>query len=214
MLLAAGAEMDTPDLEGEYPLLKLFSGPTNSPLEDYQLEALALVLHPRVLANVDVNVQQPITLDTALHLAVQRRTPVAVALLIKRGALVNAKNSSGTAPLLVAANQWRAVLTVEQEMILAYLLDAPELDINVKGGSLERTALHQAVKIGCGKAVAMLKEHGARTELKDKRGHDVHAVLEHSKGLMKETGFNEIGALLLSNQSVPVRSFVKTAMNG
>lgn len=178
MLLAAGAEVDRTDAELDFPLLKLLAGAGDEPLENYQIEALALLLHPKVPTMVDVNVRQPVSHNTALHFAVKRRSPVAVAVLLHRGADVNAKNKSGTTPLLMAANQWRNFLTLEQEMTLSYLLKSPDIDVDVAGGSLGRTALHQAVAAGCAVAVEMLLERGAKASLRDKAGQDAHALLE------------------------------------
>lgn len=180
MLLEAGAELSQPDSTKEYPLTKLFSGPRDSPLEDYQISALALILHPSYSEStvIDVNVYQRASLDTALHLAVQRRTPYAVALLLHRGAKINAKNASGTTPLLMAANQWKPSLTVEQRYILSILLDHGNLEINAVGGSFNRTALHQAAKVGCVDAVQMLIDGGADVRLEDKNGESALSLCE------------------------------------
>jgi serine/threonine protein kinase len=172
MLLQAGAEMSRPDRLGEYALTKIFSGPLDTPLKEYQIKALALVLHKTVLdsTGVNVNVRQPVSHNTALHLAVQRRTPYAVKLLLYRGANVNAKNASGTTPLLIAASQWQVELSPPQKTTLAYLLEARDLKIDATGGSFDRSALHQAAKAGCYDAVDMLLEKGANVLLRDKLG--------------------------------------------
>ncbi|KAM0719463.1 hypothetical protein Q7P37_005368 [Cladosporium fusiforme] len=172
MLLQAGAELCRADFAKEYPLTKLFSGPRDSPLEMHQIAALALVLHPSFAKStgIDVNVRQPASLDTALHLAVQRRTPYAVSLLLHRGANINATNASGTTPLLMAASQWQLYLTSEQRLILTFLLEHDSLKVNAVGGSFGRTALHQAARVGCVGAIVMLLERGADVLLRDKDG--------------------------------------------
>jgi serine/threonine protein kinase/ankyrin repeat protein len=180
MLLEAGAELSQHDSTKEYLLTKLFSGPRDSPLEKYQIRALALILHPKFSksTNIDVNVHQRATLDTSLHLAVQRRTPYAVALLLYRGANINAENASGTTPLLMAASQWKSSLTVEQRSILSFLLDYKDLEINAMGGSFNRTALHQAARVGCVDAVQMLVDGGADVRLRDKHGETALSLCE------------------------------------
>ncbi|PPJ49862.1 hypothetical protein CBER1_04976 [Cercospora berteroae] len=165
MLLAAGAEPNVPDRTGEYPLTKLFKGSAGDiPLEDYQKEY--------------ANVRQPFTLDTPLHQAVRRRTAQAVALLIHYGADVNAKNASGTTPLVMAASQWRGELTDQQERVLRYLLDAEDIDLDAKGGTLGRTASHHASATGCAVALDMLLESGADKSLQDKDGNTALTILE------------------------------------
>ena len=180
MLLEAGAELSQQDSTKEYPLTKLFSGPRDSPLEQYQIRALALILHPKFAqsTDIDVNVHQRATLDTSLHLAVQRRTPYAVALLLYRGANINAANASGITPLLMAASQWKSSLTVEQRSILSFLLENKDLEINAMGGSFNWTALHQAAKVGCVDAVQMLVDRGADIHLRDKHGKSALSLCE------------------------------------
>jgi serine/threonine protein kinase/ankyrin repeat protein len=184
MLLEAGAELSQHDSTKEYPLTKLFSGPRDSPLEQYQIRALALILHPKFSKSTDINVNvyQRATLDTSLHLAVQRRTPYAVALLLYRGANINAENASGTTPLLMAASQWKSSLTVEQRSILSFLLEYENLEINAMGGSFNRTALHQAAKVGCVDAVQMLVDRGADVRLRDKLDKSALSLCKASTG--------------------------------
>lgn len=179
MLLGGGAEMNECDGDGDYPLLKLFSGPAWLEMENHRIEALALVLHPKVPAPVDVNVRQPVTLNTALHLAIKRRTAVAVAVLVHRGADVNAKNASGTTPLLMTANTWRSTMLLHQKLTLRHLLRASSLDIDVKGGTLARTALHTAAAARCAWAVEMLVERGASRIEVDKEGCNALRILEN-----------------------------------
>ncbi|KAM3424870.1 hypothetical protein BST61_g6847 [Cercospora zeina] len=182
MLLAAGAELNVADPTGEYPLTKLFKGSAGDvPLEDYHKECLALIFHPKVQSTVDANVRQPFTLDSPLHQAVRRRTAQAVALLIHKGADVNAKNASGTTPLLMAANQWRGKLSDQQEGMLRYLLDAEKIDLDAKGGTLGRTALHHAAAAGCAVALDMLLESGADKTVQDKNGKNALSILEDGR---------------------------------
>lgn len=206
-LLGGGAEMDTPDGEGEYPIHKLFfasaSGKAqtqqqDSPLQTWQIDALALILHPKVLANVDVNVRQPVSWNTPLHLAVKRRTPAAVAMLLHSGADANAKNASGTTPLLIAASQWRGQMSLEQEMVLYYLLQSREIIVDAQGGSLYRSALQYACAAGCALAVEMLLEKGAGVQIRDKKGLGAMAVLEAAKENLEKDVVEEIENMLTS----------------
>lgn len=180
MLLSAGAKMNTADGKGDYPLLKLLGGPADEPLEEYKTIALALILNKGVPTEVDVNVKQPMSQNTALHLAVQRRASAAVGMLIHHGADVNATTASGTTPLIMAASQWRDTLTSEQSEILQRLLAASEIEIDVVGGSLSRTALHHAMASGCKEAAKLLVERGASLSGCDKDGHDALALLQQS----------------------------------
>lgn len=181
MLLAAGANMNKPDLTDEYPLTKLFKGVGDAPLEEYQRQSLALMLHANVQSMVDVDVRQAFTMETALHLAVRRRSAQAVALLIHRQADVNAKSSSGTTPLLIAANQWKGRLSDQQERILAFLLAAENLEVDVVGGTLRRSALHYAAAAGSATALDRLLEKGADPNLKDKEGNNALRILKNAQ---------------------------------
>lgn len=196
ILLASGVEIDVPDDAGEYPLHKIFGGGDDVPLEAYQVQTLALFLHPKVPTTVSVNVLQPGSLNSALHLAVRRRTPNAVALLVHYGADVNAINVSGNTPLLLAANQWRSVLTEDQGMILKYLLGVKGLMIDNTGGSLAQTALHYAIAAGCVVAVEMLLEQDASTEIKNKDGCNAAALLKKFKSKMTVETYDDIAEML------------------
>ncbi|KAH9823716.1 Protein tyrosine kinase [Teratosphaeria destructans] len=192
VLLVNGADANIPDGKGSYPLLTLLSGNANEVLDDKVLDAFSLFLHPKVPVSVDVNVRQRETLNTALHLAVRRTSPPIVALLISHGANVNALNSSGISPLLMAANQWRATLTTEQRLVLEFLLEAPEIDVDAVGGSLRRSALHQAVSARCTAAVEMLARRGASREVKDTHGATVSETLKGLREGMESGAFEAL----------------------
>lgn len=194
MLLAAGADMNKPDTAGEYPLTKLFKGAADATLEEYQRQSLALMLHVNVQSIVDVDVQESISKETALHLAIRRRSAQAVALLVHRKANVNAKNASGTTPLLMAANQWKGRLSDQQERILAFLLTSENLNINAVGGTLRRSALHYAAGAGCATAIDRLLERGADPKLRDKEGNNAYNIL---KGVQENGAVNEESQVML-----------------
>lgn len=202
MLLVAGAKVNSKDEKGQYPLLKILTRGGNETLQAFQLQACALFLNPDLPRTVNINAPQIGTKDTALHLAVRRRSPVAVALLVHGGADVNAKNGSGLTPLLMASNQWpklptsgkpvTVVLTVEQELILEYLLQSKEVDIDAVGGSLGRTVLHHAVSTGSVKAVGVLVKKGANTKAKDKNRDDASQIAHEIKDRMKPGDFDRM----------------------
>lgn len=195
-LLVAGAEINDIDADGNYPILKVFAGSPTASLDDYCVETLILLLHPALQTAVDVNVKQSVTGNTALHLAVRRRSAVAVAILILRGAEVNAVNASETTPLLLAASQWDGDLTDEQAMILEYLLEPDEIDLNTKGGSPCASALHLAVRAGSPLAVEMLLESGADVaSLDDKNKTPLDWLRQYSSKLSSSV-YREIRELI------------------
>jgi hypothetical protein len=77
-------------------------------------------------------------------------------------------------------------------MILSFLLQNPYLDINVVGGSLEATALHQVVEARCEVAVIILVQKGAACDVKNEEGHTPLAVLKNAKEGMGEEVFQRL----------------------
>ncbi|KAF2216699.1 hypothetical protein CERZMDRAFT_92771 [Cercospora zeae-maydis SCOH1-5] len=80
----------------------------------------------------------------------------------------------------MAANQWRGKLSDQQERMLRYLLDAERIDLDAKGGTLGRTALHHAAAAGCAVALDLLLESGADKTVQDKDGKDALSILGHA----------------------------------
>lgn len=70
-------------------------------IEDYRRRAFALLLRD---ADTEVDIVLPGTLNTPLHLVVRRKDPYAVGMLLYKKADANAKNASGTTPLLLTAS--------------------------------------------------------------------------------------------------------------
>lgn len=172
MLVFAGVDPNAHDANGECTLHKIFKGPDKSGLADHKLEALALLLQSEAREGTNVNIQVSGTLDTPLHLAVNRHSAMAVAMLLKKGANVNAVNSSGSTPLLSTALMWRGELDDEEQQILELLSEHEEVDLNATSGAKKRTALHHAVFAGAVTAVELLLEKGADPRAKDADGKD------------------------------------------
>jgi ankyrin repeat protein len=171
-LIEAGANPNTADLGGIYPLQRLFAkaGGTG-PFEKYQLHALACILMSDVSEGVDLDITLPGRGDKLLHMAVSRRDPLATGMLLYKNADVNAKNSSGTTPLLAAAGQWQGELTENQDSILKFLLQKGAV-VDERAGTNGRTALHQAIVAGAASAVRILLEFGASPNLTTKDGEN------------------------------------------
>lgn len=165
LLIMAGADLDRPDGNGDSALTKLFAGADSRPLEKHRLEALALLLH----SGVAVNQHAPGTGNTPLHLAVRRKDKWAVAMLLYKGADVNAKNCAGSTPLQLTANQFHGELSPDHAKVLDLLLKS-QASIDERSGALQRTALHLAVVSGTAYAVRLLLNHGANPSLLDAEG--------------------------------------------
>lgn len=180
LLVNAGAETNMPDENGDFPLTKVFFGAGSLPLEKHRLEALAVLLQ----GGAEPNLHASGTGNTPLHLAVRRQDKWAVAMLLHKGADVNAKNSSGATPLQMTANQFRGDLSHDHAQVLDLLLQAKAL-IDERAGALSRTALHLAVTSGTAHAVKLLLDYGADPQLADKNGDT--AIMLAIKGAAKMT---------------------------
>jgi serine/threonine protein kinase/ankyrin repeat protein len=132
LLVDAGCDTNAQDSNGERPIIMLLNGSDSRPLDQHRLRALAIILN----ANTIVNATLPETGNTPLHLAVRRQDKWAVAMLLYKGANVNATNFSGTTPLQITANQFRGELTIDHAQVLKFLLDATKKTA-VLGESLE-----------------------------------------------------------------------------
>jgi ankyrin repeat protein len=200
-LVDYGADPNSKDKNGDYPLLKILYG-SYEPLEKHRLDALALLLQSKVGA--EVNIVSTGTLNTPLHLAIRRKDPMAVGMLLHVKADINKPNASGMTPLLLATNQWRGPMTNDQETILGSLLGTlldhgQSIELDVKGGPSEYTALHQAVVAGAYKAVVMLLEKGADPLAKDKDGCNViQTAVAHADRVPAEVHAKIMTSILVS----------------
>lgn len=180
LLVNAGAETNMPDENGDFPLTKVFFGAGSLPLQEHRIEALTVLLQ----GGAEPNLHASGTGNTPLHLAVRRQDKFAVAMLLHKGADVNAKNSSGATPLQMTANQFRGDLSQDHAQVLDLLLQAKAL-IDERAGALSRTALHLAVTSGTAHAVKLLLDYGADPLLADRNGHT--AIMLAIKGAPRMT---------------------------
>jgi len=166
-LMAAGANPNIKDSSGDVPLLKLLGGGVH-PLEEHRRKALALLLSTSY--ETDVGVTPLGTQNKPLHLAIRRNDPWAVGMLLeKNGSVIEAENSEGLTPLLLAATSWSATMASDQLEILDLLLEK-KANVNVKMQVTKKTPLHIAVSYGLMHAVERLLEHGANPRLTTKDG--------------------------------------------
>ena len=164
-LLEAGADPNKKAKSGDFPLLQILDG-GYEPLEKHKRDALACLLQTPFAT--DVNIVHPGTQETPLHLAVRRKDPWAVSMLLTRGAHINKPNGSGFTPLMLAANGWNMNISPGQNKVLHFLLDggAKVNECNEFG----KTALHSAASNLCERAVGLLLEKGADPNIKDHEG--------------------------------------------
>ena len=163
-LLEAGADPNVKDRNGDYPLLQILYG-GYGPLEKYRRDALACLLH----FDTDVNIMPPGTLNMPLHLAVRRKDPWAVSMLLAKGAFVNQPNGSGLTPLMLAANGWTNKATHDQTQILKILL-TNKANVNEQSGEHKSSALHLAISCGYEEGVLLLLQAEADPKIRDFKG--------------------------------------------
>lgn len=158
LLLLAGADPNTKDGSGDTPLLKLLGGGL-LPLDEHHRKALALLLSPSWKTKVTVT---PLgTQNKPIHLAIRRNDPYAVGMLLdKDDSVIEAQNSEGLTPLLLAARSWTTHMSSDKLQILDLLLEK-KANPNMKNIISDKTPLHIAVSLGLVDAVERLMEYGA-----------------------------------------------------
>ncbi|KAK1980208.1 ankyrin repeat-containing domain protein [Colletotrichum cereale] len=182
LLINNKANPNIKDSSGDYPLTKLFAGNDVWALRKHRLAALAILLQ----GGAKVDSTQPGTGNTPLHLAVRRQDKLAVAILLYKGANVNAKTTWGTTPLQMTANQFRGNLTDDHAHVLDLLLQN-RANVDEPAGQNRRTALHRAVVTGTAQAVEMLLRHGASPSLQEASGKDARDLaVAHAADLTRD----------------------------
>jgi serine/threonine protein kinase len=178
LLLAAGANPNAKDASGDVPLLKLLEG-GQEPLEEHRRRALALLLSPSYKTDVDVT---PLgTQNKPLHLAIRRNDPWAVGMLLeKNDSVIEAKNSEGLTPLLLAARSWSPAMTSDQLEILDLLLEK-KAKVDVKMPLTDKTPLHMAISHGLVHVTERLLEHGADVHRKTREGKTAFEIAAERK---------------------------------
>ncbi|KAL5349345.1 hypothetical protein ACLOAV_005635 [Pseudogymnoascus australis] len=174
ILLAAGADPNIKDAMGDVPLLQILYG-GNEPLPKHRRDALALLLAPNY--STDINVSPPGTMNGPLHLAVRRKDPWAVGMLLEKNAPVDGKNGAGLTPLQLAMGSWTATTNHDQLEIMRLLLEK-NANVNVKNVTDGRTPLHIAISLEIINAVRMLLDHGAKRSIRDKSGKTARQLYE------------------------------------
>ena len=164
-LLEAGANPNSRDKSGDVPLLQILHG-GYEPLEKHERDALACLLSSEFAT--EVNVMPPGNLNKPLHLAIRRKDPWAVSILVYRGARVNEPNGSGMTPLMLAASGWKSKMSPGQRQILRSLLENG-VDVNEQN-NVGKTALHIASDNLCAGAVTLLLDKGANPQVLDMAG--------------------------------------------
>lgn len=182
-LAAGGAKINTKDYNGEGPIHSVFRDEGSLHLEKFRLHALACLLKADINGEADVNVPTGHELSCPLHLAVRRNSPVAVGMLLYKGAKINAKNSFGLTPLSMAATQWGSQLSEDQETVLELLLQSPDVKVDEKSGIGMQTALHQAVLHASPSAVKILVNFNVSTSI---RNSDGKTAVDLANGLDKK----------------------------
>ncbi|KAI9725790.1 MAG: hypothetical protein M1834_009739 [Cirrosporium novae-zelandiae] len=190
-LLNHNANPNIPDNNGDYPLLKVLYG-SYEPLQEHEHDMLALLLQSKFETNVNISPRG--TLNMPLHLAIRRTDPLAVGMLLAKGAKVNEPNASGTKPLALAALAWKAPVTAQKIEILELLLES-KANVHDLSGPSKRTPLHLAVLWGSLQAVELLLHHGANPNMEDNDGNDPINLAESHH-------FDDITRVLLRHRDV------------
>ena len=187
LLLQFGANPNIKDKNGDSPILQILYG-GYEPLEKHRRDALALILNETHFWT-DVNIRPPGTLNMPLHLAVRRKDPWAVGMLLEKKALVNEPNGAGLSPFAMAVASWSTEISEDQKEITRLLLKH-DAAVDELIGASRSTALHTAISLALVDMVEMLLFYSAKPEVKNASGQDAYAIcaasLEEGK-IDKET---------------------------
>ncbi|MCJ1382022.1 hypothetical protein MMC17_005134 [Xylographa soralifera] len=176
-LLDHGANPNVKDASGDFPLLQILYG-GYEPLEKHKRDALALLLE-QTHFTTDVNIMPPGTQNAPLHLAVRRKDPWAVGMLLEKEAKVNEPNGAGVTPFVMAVSSWSESMTDEQKEVAELLLyHGAQVDIRV--GSTGSTALQIAITHGRVDMMELLMDYDADPEAKDNAGQTAFDIARRS----------------------------------
>ena len=179
-LLQHNANPNIKDNSGEYPLLKLLYGGYEK-LEKHKRDALALLLR----WDADVDISPPGTLNKPIHLAVRRKDPHVVSMLLEKGAAVDEPNGAGITPFALAVTSWKPNMTDDQKEVARQLLFRGAA-VDQRLGQARSTALQLAVTHGQVDMIeTLVEEYGADPDLEDESGKSsfdiARAALEDGK---------------------------------
>jgi ankyrin repeat protein len=90
--------------------------------------------------------------------------------------VIEAQNSEGLTPLLLAARYWSPSMTSDQLEILDLLLEKGA-NVNVKMMLTNKTTLHLAISHGLLRVTERLLEHGADVHSKTREGKTTFKIL-------------------------------------
>ena len=166
LLLHRGADPNVKDASGDYPILQILYG-SYQPLEKHKRDALALLLAAHI--TIDVNIMPPGTQNKPLHLAIRRKDPWAVSMLLAAGATVNEPNGVGITPLAMVVSSWNEATDDDQVELCKHLL-LHGVDVNQRIGSTGDTALQIAVLHGRADLVQPLMDFKADPYAENNRG--------------------------------------------
>ena len=176
-LLDNGANPNVKDANGDFPLLQILYG-GYEPLEKHKRDALALLLE-QTHFTTDVNIIPPGTQNAPLHLAVRRKDPWAVGMLLEKGANVNEPNGADITPFAMAVSSWNDITTDEQKEV-AELLLFWDAQVDTRIGSTRSTALHIAIGYGLTDMVKLLMDYAANPRAKDTVGKTAFDIARRS----------------------------------
>ena len=176
ILLTARADPNARDKSNDVPLLMLLAG--GGPLPRGKRDALYLLLAPNFATDLDVSI--PGTLDNPLHLAIRRKDPYTVDVMLERmkqvrgraSRLVNKPNSSGFTPLSLAFAIFSLLgEEADEELQIITLLLENGADPNFQDVAHGETPLHRVVCASKNAiALELLCRHSANSSLYNNAG--------------------------------------------
>ena len=125
------------------------------------------LLYALIEAGVDANYQNPQTLNTALHYAVQSGSIYNIQLLIEQHVDMNKKNEHGDTPLTACLASGKNSHFWDGWLLELLLLKGADVNLD---GSFCRYPLHFSAEVGDEKAIKMFVQNGADVFVRDSHG--------------------------------------------